>query len=139
MTPIEQTILNLKNGDCMRACMASIFELPLKKVTNFMKAGPDKFSFHLDAWLNKRGLHSFDLTWDSPEDVEWGVVLKDTYVISCGDSPRGKNGEQHACVYYNGKMVHDPWPGGCGYEKDPVKFTVITVQNPANVLLEVKP
>ena len=43
MKPVDQTDWTPKTGDCFRACVASIFELPIESVPNFMEEGDDHF------------------------------------------------------------------------------------------------
>jgi hypothetical protein len=45
MKKVYQTIINKNNGDCMQACIASLFELELNEVPNFIKLG--------DRWFNE--------------------------------------------------------------------------------------
>lgn len=42
-------------GDCLRACVASIFELPLLDVPHFAELGPGWFQVMLE-WLRPMGL-----------------------------------------------------------------------------------
>jgi hypothetical protein len=43
MKPVYQTFIDGKRGNCMQAVMASLFELPLEMVPNFIEFGQDWF------------------------------------------------------------------------------------------------
>jgi hypothetical protein len=150
MKPIYQ----LTNSDCMRACVASIFELPLKRVPFFGESAikdiknrnamthkersraalqqADDFA----AWLKAHGL---DVEYISDPDwaikrgakaarLPWGLC------IGGGRSPRGP--WDHATVWdaadwTNRKMVHDPHPSGAGLKGKPHTFTCFLLVDPA--------
>lgn len=41
MKPVDQTIVSKGKGDCMRACIASLLELPIEAVPNFLCYGKE--------------------------------------------------------------------------------------------------
>jgi len=140
MIPVDQTIVNLETGDCVRACVASIFELSIDDVPNFMCDGPDGFHDHLTKWCDKFGILALDVV-RLHEIKKW---MKGTYMIALGPSPRRpKGGDQlHAVVWYNGKMVHDPIPPlspahvkqkAIGFEGDPEMYTIFIVRDPSKL------
>jgi hypothetical protein len=124
MKPVDQTVHKFPNGNCMQACVASVFELPLEDVPNFMRDGPDSFNRILNNWLSRRGLVSLDARFEDE-------VTQDCYMIACGDSLRGD--VKHAVVYYNGKMVHDPHPDREGVKDEGLTYTLFVVKNPAEL------
>lgn len=61
MISVNQTIHSFTNGDCMRACVASVFEMKIEDVPNFMKDGEDYFAEHLQRFCSKLGLYALDM------------------------------------------------------------------------------
>ena len=124
MIPVDQTITDFITGDCYRACVASIFEIPIEGIPNFMEDGVEKFYEYLDAWTLKIGLRAIDITLNDP------AVVEDCYVIAAGESPRNKD-FKHGVVWLNGKVVHDPHPEKTGIVGEPTSVTVFVIMNPA--------
>ena len=131
MIPVMQTIYDFEHGDCMRACIASIFELPIEKVTNFQEDGPEYFEEKLKDWEKQYGLLSVDVACKTLE--EYKALLKDCYVITNGESPRAADPEKnrHAVVWFNGEMVHDPHPDQTGIVGLPSYVTIFIVKDPS--------
>jgi len=133
MIPIDQTICNFKTGDCMRACVASVFEIPIEKVPNFMEDGFDNYNSKLQRWCDKMGMRSLDLAFESQDIAK--DCLENMYVIAVGRSPRGTNDkERHGVVWKDGKIVHDPHPDKNGLDGMPTAFTVFIPINPASII-----
>jgi len=109
MKPVYQTIFDNKIGNCLQACVASILELELEDVPNFMEAGDD-WADEYGRFMFRFGLQLLTLDRDAllRQDVWW----PGGYHIISGDSPRGD--WQHSVVGYEGEMVHDPHPEGGG-------------------------
>ena len=126
MIPVKQTISNFVNGNCMQACVASIMEVPLETIPNFMCDGEEFYERNLNAWLKYQNFITIDVVIDKYNTG----MLKDCYVIATGESPRSPD-LNHAVVYYNGKMVHDPHPDNTGIIGDPKMYTVFVSRNPA--------
>ena len=124
MIPVNQTIFGFENGNCMQACVASVFELELNDVPNFMSEGPDRFHELLLRWCNSKGLTVFDINTGG----DCNKIFKDAYVIVAGPSPRNKD-KSHAVIYYNDKMVHDPHPDKSGIIGDPEYITVFALKD----------
>ncbi len=123
MIPVKQTILDFEHGNCVQACVASILEMKLDEVPNFMAAGPDAFETNLDLWCGYNGLKAIRIT------VEPQEIIEGCYVIASGLSPRATEGQHHAVVWYNGEIVHDPHPSDLGIVGDPDDFTVFMVRD----------
>lgn len=87
-------------GNCMQAAVASFFELPLAQVPDFA-AWPDTY-IRLQRFFSDRG---FELRRRDPEFSPRG------YYFVTGTSERGG---EHMVIYRNGKLAHDPHPGGNG-------------------------
>ena len=84
MIPVYQTIFTAETGDCYRACVASILEVPIKTLPNFMEDGPDYFNEKLEVWSEPLGIIILDVV-PNEETLE---LFKDVYWIASGPSPR---------------------------------------------------
>jgi hypothetical protein len=99
--PYDQLVLKSDTtiGDCWRACIASILEVPPEEIPHFMEIdmrGGDSFYITSEAWLNERGLtlcHDVSL----PENGG--------FCIYCDVSPRGGG---HAVVGNADELVEVP-------------------------------
>lgn len=130
MIPITQTIFNPdftkgETGDCMAASIASVLELPLSSVPNFVAIGrtqhPDQpnpltdsqsdWWYYLRDWLAPRGFMFFEF----PADAHPAILSALGYHLIAGDSPRGD--WKHVVVGYRGNVVHDPHPDRTGLRK----------------------
>lgn len=111
MKPVDQTSFyepGKATGDCMRACVASILELPIEQVPHFAydddgERDESEFWNRYIAFLRSRGFVFIRCSATTP-----GL---DTDYIACGPGPRGCG---HAVVYRQGVMVHDPHPSRAG-------------------------
>lgn len=103
MKPVDQTLLYDRDGhgDCLRACVASILELPAASV-------PD---FGLFAWNWMQALVCF---CSVQPIVPYEVDAPDVW-IALGKSKRGIG---HAVVYRGTTMAHDPHPSRAGLQGD---------------------
>lgn len=113
MRPVMQTTLGAR-GNCMSACLASIFEVPIEAVPNFYELAGDGVGPWWQAvrdWLKPRGFGVITLTFTSP--AQWAELCLDGYHIVSGPSPRVE-GSFHATVWHQGGMVHDPHPDQSG-------------------------
>lgn len=107
MTPLDQKYLKGNaegiSGDCLRACVASILELPLEEVPHFVEEHQNGILAMHD-WLFTRGIDCLALK---------GHYDVSTHVIFTGLSPRSTHG-RHAVVGLAGEIVHDPHPDRTG-------------------------
>jgi len=120
------------NGDCMRAVIASIFEMDIKEVPNFIEFGTDWFSIFLD-YFNSKGYKEITALYNpiifekiSPEYSldrlkDFKGVNGFFYATVCSPTynPKGdKSGITHAVVIdkeFN--IVHDPNPNYKGIKR----------------------
>lgn len=102
MKPVYQTKFG-NEGNCLQACIASIFEIELTTVPAFMDE---------PAWMNQiiRYLHPFGLYLDY-HSAERFHPPYGCYHLVWGISPRGLH---HSCVGWNDAIAHDPHPEGGG-------------------------
>ena len=130
MTPVMQTATG-KYGNCFPACLASLFECPLEDVPNFFDlAGDDDAVWWalVRGWLKKRGFGIMFLELRSPEHLK----AFEGYIIVSGKSCRDLD---HATIWKDGEMVHDPHPDKRGliapdgvdmiYPLDPSKLSML--------------
>ena len=127
MKPVDQTIFGFKKGDCMRACVASIFEMTIDEVPNFMENGPKAYADNLAAWCQAAGLKFLDILIEHKELMEY--ILSD-HIIATGASPRNPE-YNHAVICKDGKVVHDPHPDKTGIIGPPQYYTVFLIKDPA--------
>lgn len=122
MKPVEQTIMGEPHGDCLRACVASILELPIEQVPNFQQEdGNIHWYDRWQGWLAQFNLGW--LSWQYDQAVPW---FPPGYAIVGADSPRGPF--KHAIVVYDGKIVWDPSPmreQGVGQWRDVTVFMAL--------------
>ncbi len=128
MTPVDQTIVDDKRGDCLRACVCSLLDLPIEAVPNFAEID---FFTGLDTWLAERRLRfiRFSIPIEGYRNEKIGDELSHKclwfgyagqegnpdYMLVWGQSPRNDtNGRprQHIVVAqadgYGVKIAHDP-------------------------------
>lgn len=107
MKPIYQTIVDIKSGDCIRACVASILELPIDAVPNFIR-----FS---TSWHNvlKYFLLSLGYDWYGtgfPHSHKIKEYTIKGFVIGSVASKTFKDTTHSIVVNSKGLCVHDPNP-----------------------------
>lgn len=121
MIPVYQTILTPPDGDCLAACLASIFEVPLATIPNWIRH--DDWHDRYDRWLGQFGLQ----WWSFPNSSDW---FPRGYSIASVAS--GHTEYEHATVALDGTIVHNPmpdWPNGRELGKV-LHWTVFAVLDP---------
>ena len=89
-----------EDGTCFRACLASILEVPERRIPDFGAGGDDdRWWADVQAWLGQAGLEYVRTPIGGTKPVGWSTIE--------GISPRGG---LHACVAKDGELVHDPHP-----------------------------
>lgn len=99
----KQTLFGEGKGNCFATCVACAFNIPLDGVPNFcVDYDEDKWWKEFLNWLRERGWTAIFFNGDRTirEDFLDGVL-----VIVGGTGPRGCD---HAVLWKDGKMVHDP-------------------------------
>ena len=118
MKPVVQTTFGdghnegLPCGNCVAACIASILELDIEDVPNFVMmdhTGGGFWNLLLNEWLAPYNLHAYFLDRDS-------YISADVYCIGMGLTKRGL---YHAVVCLGNSMVWDPYPSK---DPDPPEF-----------------
>lgn len=119
MIPVFQTmtVANDGQGNCFNACVASILELPLREVAQILPRDEPYWRLWKD-WFAERGLWRKDHIAGIAEPPKgWTIAHGDGFRVY----PAGHEFEGapigHACVAFNGEVLHDPFPGGNGLAK----------------------
>jgi len=116
MKPVLQTRFGFpeegdpRGGNCHRAAVASILELPLYRVPDFVNEWPSCWYEQLAKWLRPMGLVPVTVLI-SPDNKGWTPF--EFYHLMSGPRPRNPK-YLHCVVGLGGKMVHDPHPSGDG-------------------------
>ncbi len=119
MTPIYQQIKhdpdNNQFGDCMKACIASLLDLPYWEVPHFYESGTDEgFDKSLREFLSSQGLGLLDVgyvNWLEDEIPRFLLGQRNIFHLLSGETERGT---YHSVVACDGHMIHDPHPTGSG-------------------------
>lgn len=109
MKPVHQTIVCPKRGDCLRACVASLFELEIEQVPHFIL-------------YEKKWYHMLtDFIWSLGYEYEGHFALNQYmqekysiggYFIATVPSKTFTGGYHAVIIDSNGIVVHDPNPNG---------------------------
>jgi hypothetical protein len=97
MQSIDQTTYGPTHGNCISACIASILEIPIETVPFFID---EHWWPRFTWWLAARGLAATEISASCPPPG---------FSIAFGPSTR-LAGRGHACVAFDGVVVHDPHP-----------------------------
>jgi hypothetical protein len=127
MIPVDQEFLHStepdgERGDCFRACVASLLDVPREYVPHFMsRALEDRWFEELQSFLRPRELVYVRM---GSEFLAWIPKGSHPLVIASGPSPRGPY--RHAVVgelsWEGYRTVHDPHPSRAGLAGDPDAF-----------------
>jgi len=95
-------------GNCFAACIASLVETDIEKLP-FLSDYEDRWDDYLEA-TNELLRTKFEVIilygmWEGWEDY-LNKNFKDSFYIVSGDS--NKQGLEHAVIYKNGKLNHNP-------------------------------
>lgn len=101
MKPVYQTLFKPPAANCFQAAMASVLELPLDDVPNFVLE--ERWWQAANDFLRPRDLYLITV----PAQEEWTPI---GYHLVAGPSPR-LNG-WHCLVGLNGQPIFDPHPSG---------------------------
>jgi hypothetical protein len=114
MKPIDQSIVCEKNGDCTRACLASILEMELDAVPNFMRFGKMWFGL-FSAFLRFLSYDYYGTGFPLSDKRPMGDKLEDSpnvdgFVIASVPSSLFPNSGHSVVMDLKGVVVHDPNP-----------------------------
>lgn len=111
MNPVDQEFLHNPSagveGDCFRAVIASLLELPISDVPHFAQLSKGVTDFWELAYdfLDSKGYEYVPSKLPPAGALEFHAMS--------GPSPRG-NGSHHGVVGRNGEVAHDPHPSRAG-------------------------
>lgn len=120
MIPADQTNLEDGRGNCLTACVATLLDLPIGDVPNFIER-EDMFKACRD-WLAARGFKMLEFYFSDVEQLkEMYFEPYGEFCILSGLSPRKKadGGKKYHAVVgktvgYGVEVVHDPHPSRDG-------------------------
>ena len=121
MKPVDQSRVSYEDGDCLRACIASVLELPLADVPEYSddrEMGP-----RYSEWLGRFNLSLMCIRLDP------GNAISPGYHLIEGLSRNGK--DYHVAVGLDGKIVHDPDPTSRGKFKGGGNYWIFVSIDPA--------
>lgn len=114
MKKVDQSIIDQGYGDCTRACIASLLELELDAVPNFIRFGT-RYARTMWAFLKSLDYHPIGTGF--PQGLEYpnGNVLRETpnidgFVMASVPSKIFENTGHSVIIDLNGLVVHDPNP-----------------------------
>lgn len=126
MTPADQEFIhdpqNGQYGDCQRAVIASLLDLPITAVPHFLQeaAGePVAYWEKLQTFVRSHGFVYLNVP--ARAGLAFYGDEGDVFHEISGPSPRG-NGVGHAVVGCNGQIVFDPHPSRAGLAGDPATW-----------------
>lgn len=136
MKEVKQTIIDTDRGNCLSACLASILELDIEEVPNFVWHFKNEFDDAVQLWLAARGYAWLRIRM--PKEIKTGDdirfhALPRVLCLATGKSPRGDY--YHSVVGeivdgYNFRLVHDPHPDGTGLDGPPVCVEFLIPRDP---------
>jgi hypothetical protein len=117
MRPVYQTITKLDPengqwGDCLRACIASLFEMDIEGVPHFCdeRAYPEGHYPAVQEWLKRRDLTMIAYPVPADKMEEHGEAMR-ALGVDCFYLVGGRSGlSNHVVVAQYGACVHDPYP-----------------------------
>jgi hypothetical protein len=122
MIPINQTIFSgeEKRGNCLQACIASLFELKLEEVPHFLEY--EDWDKALEDFIDTQG-YFFEgrAPFKEINNLQFIDEKLGGYIILGGEGPRGFG---HAVIYKDGKLIHDPHPSEAGLLKEDCFFII---------------
>ena len=93
---------NVVTGNCMAAALASLLNVPLSDIPDWIGLTASEFWDAVEQFVNDRG---FQFCMRSAQSSF------DGYYLASGPSARGTG---HTVVYRAGELVHDPHPSNTG-------------------------
>jgi len=102
-------VMQREDDDCMRACLATYFGVPIEDVP-VLRDGV--WMKQVRDWVRPRGLGY--VTVQMPSQAVFKEAFSDGLVI-CG-GPGVRSGVPHAVIYLDGKLWHDPHASGTGIQ-----------------------
>lgn len=108
MIKVDQEIVDAANGDCTRACLASILELPIDAIPNFIRF-KDKWYFMLKDFVRRLGYDYIGTGYPNSHKLNESYNINGL-VIASVPSKTFPSGGHSVIMDLNGVVVHDPNP-----------------------------
>ena len=146
---VQQTIFAPPEGDCLRACIASIFDVDLDDLPNFAKLwgaklgedgkwkgdGSLRWWDALGEFAAKHGCSALELVW--PADNVWGMTASGAHKWAAIATVKSTRGDWDHCVVASlltGEVIWDPFPGasidGRNVANEGLSSWILFVSNP---------
>lgn len=110
MIPVNQIIISEINGDCLRACIASLLELSINDIPNFADYGSEEMTVYKD-FLNNHGYRYIGFNSNLIGGIRLNVNFHiDGYYIAVVKSRTFENCFHSVIIDNRVKVVHDPNP-----------------------------
>jgi len=114
LKPVNQTLVDEEFGDCIRACLASILDLDIDAVPNFVRFN-DRWMIVFWSYINVLGYQFYGTGWPKSESKPNGHIISecpnvDGFVIASVPSRSFEGGSHAVVMNINGLVVHDPNP-----------------------------
>jgi hypothetical protein len=111
MIPVYQTLIPEDDGqdNCFNACVASILERPLRDVAGILPSSKIGWVEAWAAWFKENNLVRLFCEEDQPPKGYSIVMVYSERTYPVGHAYAGSK-ISHACVAFNGIIVHDPYP-----------------------------
>lgn len=134
MKPVQQTKTGPLRGDCLAACVATIFEVRISELPDLSEL---VWHSNLRRWLHEKQLSFVYLECG---DII-GATAPDGLSIACytfyvSEGQHAFEKRTHCVVANDGITLWDPWPGSGGFsQKEPeaVSWIVFTTLDPNRV------
>ena len=128
MKPEYQTKWGKGHGNCFQCALASILELKPETVPDFCNEYGDEWHEEVVKWLNQYGLSLITIEPRNKKLDDY--KLKNCILLVCVKNDDDVN---HAVIYKNGKIIHDPNFWYCGeYELETIDLIIL--MNPAEAI-----
>ncbi len=110
MTPVDQSIIDKGSGDCMRACVASILNLPLQAVPHFLLNG--SAAMYSAVFHSFMHAHGWNWKGNACHDsiLKWKPYHIDGHYIASVHSRTYEDGSHAVLIDAEGFVTHDPNP-----------------------------
>ena len=113
-----------KDGNCLSACIATLFNVSIDKVPWFEDENTD-WIYELSEWMIKKfNKYVCPVKFDYDSQID---LLGNSLIITSINSPN-PNVKRHAVITQNYKVIFDPMFGECNYpivHKDNATFLLI--------------
>lgn len=113
-------------GSCFATALASVLDLDLAAVPNFVAFGYGRWFEALGLWCKAQRIHMrivYDKRSGLVGDDGKPTPMPKHPIIASGQGPRGF---RHAVVFQGGRFVHDPHPDASGLLGKPDRYWVFT-------------